>query len=401
MPPRPLSKVARARAARAGKAAAAEENVAQPVVEGVAAEEDAPTAAASVDAPEPVASTSATDGAPAGNFAEQLFPPAKALPSEPMDLDETQEDGEGDTEMLVTEGAQGGKGVLPVEPGPENGAEAGPEPNGRKREKGKERERPVPATGAAKRAAAGEMQSMQDVGKDPAHLADGLEALGQQNYKGKAMTDPIKSVTVSRLGQNDCTHSARDLRCTRMPPQDKWDLLPAFLAVKGLVKQHIDSFNYFVDVELQAILRANARITSDVDPNFYLEYTDIRVGAPERPDEGAANPTIAPHECRLRDLSYSAPVYVSIKYTRGRQEIVSKGIRIGRLPIMLRSNKCVLTGKNKAQLAAMNECPLDPGGYFVVKGTEKVILVQEQLSKNRIIVETEPKKGLVQASVTS
>jgi DNA-directed RNA polymerase III subunit RPC2 len=49
----------------------------------------------------------------------------------------------------------------------------------------------------------------------------------------------------------------------------------------------------------------------------------------------------------------------------------------------------------------MTECPLDPGGYFVVKGTEKVILVQEQLSKNRIIVETDEKKGLVQASVTS
>lgn len=68
---------------------------------------------------------------------------------------------------------------------------------------------------------------------------------------------------------------------------------------------------------------------------------------------------------------------------------------------MLRSNKCVLTGKSQAQLALMTECPLDPGGYFVVKGTEKVILVQEQLSKNRIIVETEPRKGLVQASVTS
>lgn len=36
----------------------------------------------------------------------------------------------------------------------------------------------------------------------------------------------------------------------------------------------------------------------------------------------------------------------------------------------------------------MGECPLDPGGYFVVKGTEKVILIQEQLSKNRIIIDT-------------
>jgi len=68
---------------------------------------------------------------------------------------------------------------------------------------------------------------------------------------------------------------------------------------------------------------------------------------------------------------------------------------------MLRSNKCVLENKNEEQLARMVECPLDPGGYFVVKGTEKVILVQEQLSKNRIIVETDPVKGIVQASVTS
>ncbi|KAF8622616.1 hypothetical protein AX15_006873 [Amanita polypyramis BW_CC] len=68
---------------------------------------------------------------------------------------------------------------------------------------------------------------------------------------------------------------------------------------------------------------------------------------------------------------------------------------------MLRSNKCVLTGRSDADLARMTECPLDPGGYFVVKGTEKVILVQEQLSKNRIIVETDNAKGIVQASCTS
>lgn len=61
----------------------------------------------------------------------------------------------------------------------------------------------------------------------------------------------------------------------------------------------------------------------------------------------------------------------------------------------------MLTGRNEAQLARMTECPLDPGGYFIVKGTEKVILVQEQLSKNRIIVEIDPTKGVVQASCTS
>lgn len=70
---------------------------------------------------------------------------------------------------------------------------------------------------------------------------------------------------------------------------------------------------------------------------------------------------------------------------------------------MLRSNKCVLNQANDTKLAQYNECPLDPGGYFVVKGTEKVILVQEQLSKNRIIVETDGRGAgvSVQASVTS
>ena len=51
-------------------------------------------------------------------------------------------------------------------------------------------------------------------------------------------------------------------------------------------------------------------------------------------------------------------------------------------------------------MALVHECPLDPGGYFIINGTEKVILVQEQLSKNRVIVEQESKKGTVQASVT-
>lgn len=66
---------------------------------------------------------------------------------------------------------------------------------------------------------------------------------------------------------------------------------------------------------------------------------------------------------------------------------------------MLRSSNCVLSNKSEYELAKMNECPLDPGGYFVVKGQEKVILIQEQLSRNRMIVE-ESKFGM-QCTVTS
>ncbi|KAF3989455.1 hypothetical protein FT662_02821 [Candidozyma haemuli var. vulneris] len=206
---------------------------------------------------------------------------------------------------------------------------------------------------------------------------DSFSPLLQEEYKGKKLYDPINTA------------------------EDKWQLLPAFLKVKGLVKQHLDSFNYFVDVDLKKIIKANELVLSDVDPQFYLKYLDIRVGHKSSSPPGTKEVIMAPHECRLRDLTYSAPIYVDVEYTRGRKIIMHKDLEIGRMPVMLRSNKCVLDGIDEQQMAKFEECPIDPGGYFIVNGTEKVILVQEQLSKNRIIVEADEKKGIVQASVTS
>jgi DNA-directed RNA polymerase III subunit RPC2 len=122
-----------------------------------------------------------------------------------------------------------------------------------------------------------------------------------------------------------------------------------------------------------------------VHPNDLIFIWSMQVGPPSRTDAESHSPFITPHECRLRDLTYSAPIFVNIVYWRNGAAISNKGVYIGRMPIMLRSNKCHLAGKSHAELARMTECPLDPGGYFVVKGTEKVILVQEQLSKNRSV----------------
>ncbi|EDU46320.1 DNA-directed RNA polymerase III subunit RPC2 [Pyrenophora tritici-repentis Pt-1C-BFP] len=207
---------------------------------------------------------------------------------------------------------------------------------------------------------------------------DEFAALLEPFYYGKSMTDPINTA------------------------RDKWNLLPAFLKTKGLVKQHVDSYNHFVDVELKKIIKVNRFVRSDFDPKFLLEYTDIRVLAPNRQEEDDLDhhkSTVTPNECRLRDMTYAAPIVVDIIYTRGNAKVKRTGIKIGRMPIMLKSNKCVLAGKNDNDMAVMGECPLDPGGYFITRGQEKVILVQEQLNKNRVIVESA--KGIMQASVTS
>src|ERR1700722_13120456 len=91
--------------------------------------------------------------------------------------------------------------------------------------------------------------------------ADAFDALLQPFYYNKSLTDPIDTA------------------------RDKWNLLPAFLKVKGLVKQHIESFNHFVEVELQKIIDAEPRIFSDVDPNFYIKYQKIYIGKPCRIEE--------------------------------------------------------------------------------------------------------------------
>ncbi|GMN19792.1 hypothetical protein TIFTF001_039892 [Ficus carica] len=184
---------------------------------------------------------------------------------------------------------------------------------------------------------------------------------------------------------------------------DKYQLLPEFLKVRGLVKQHLDSFNYFVNTDIKKIVRANNRIVSSVDPSIYLRFTDVRIGEPSVTMDGVSE-KLNPQTCRLSDLTYAAPIKVDIEYIHGSHsqkiQSVKTDVVIGRMPIMLRSCCCVLYGKDEAELAKLGECPLDPGGYFVVKGTEKVLLIQEQLSKNRIIIDAD-KKGNINASVTS
>ncbi|KAF2722027.1 beta and beta-prime subunits of DNA dependent RNA-polymerase [Polychaeton citri CBS 116435] len=208
---------------------------------------------------------------------------------------------------------------------------------------------------------------------------DDLDALLRPFYYTKSLTDPINTA------------------------QDKWNLLPAFLKVKGLIKQHTDSYDYFVNTEIKSIVRANAMIKSDSDPHRkFIQFTDIRVGNPCRlEDQGAGyvESTVTPNECRLRDMTYAAPIYVDYIYAKSTGKVKRSNVLIGRMPVMLRSSKCVLSGKSESEMSLLNECAVDPGGYFVVRGQEKVILVQEQLSKNRVIVESF--KGTIQASVTS
>ena len=168
--------------------------------------------------------------------------------------------------------------------------------------------------------------------------------------------------------------------------EDKWKLVPSFLRLRGLVKQHIDSFNYFLNVSIKEIIRANSQLVSEYDHSFYLKFNDIRVGMPHQ-REGHDEWKLMPHECRVRDMTYHAPIQVEIEYTvKGRIQRV-RDLTIGYMPMMLGASNCWLKDMSHEDMARVKECPYDPRGYFIIKGVEKVLLIQEQMSKNRIIIE--------------
>ncbi|KAL2915844.1 DNA-directed RNA polymerase III complex subunit Rpc2 [Polyrhizophydium stewartii] len=237
----------------------------------------------------------------------------------------------------------------------------------------------------------------------PGHGAAGAAGHGAQAPEVKPVAKGKGSSLFSTdtHGRDDMRYAGKKLTDPINTAEDKWRLLPAFLQTKGLVKQHLDSFNYFLETDIKMIVKANARIDSDIDPLFYLKFLDIRVRPPQAEDtqRGVAY-ELTPNECRLRDITYAGTITVDIEYVRGKQIITKKGIDIGRMPIMLKSSRCVLNNKSPDEVAKLGECPLDPGGYFIIRGVEKVILIQEQLSKNRIIVETD-RMGCICANVTS
>ena len=90
-------------------------------------------------------------------------------------------------------------------------------------------------------------------------------------------------------------------------------------------------------------------------------------------------------------FSYSAPLYVDITKTMIREDedpqvTQHNKMFIGKIPIMLRSTYCLLSGLTDRDLTELNECPLDPGGYFIINGSEKVLIAQEKMATNTVYV---------------
>lgn len=173
--------------------------------------------------------------------------------------------------------------------------------------------------------------------------------------------------------------------------QNKHLLIKKYLEQHSLVESNVISFNDFVQNKMQQIVQEiNDTLDSD---EIDIKLGKVRIEKPNIIEADGSTTRITPAIARLRSLTYSAPVFVelTVKYA-GQTD--SAEVEIGRIPVIVRSAVCNTYGMTKDELRGNYMDPLDPGGYFIINGNERVMVMSEDLAPNQPFIE-EGRNGLM------
>jgi len=188
-----------------------------------------------------------------------------------------------------------------------------------------------------------------------------------------------------------------------------WILIESYFKhkhLKQLVKHQLESYNYFVNNQIQQTIEMfnPLLIASDHDyikeHNLYrleieITFENFSIYRPQIYENNGSTKIMFPQEARLRNFSYSSAMTIdlNIKYTVRNGENYKnvlnyqkkiKNVHIGKLPIMLKSDLCVLNQYKHLDHNETGECYMDPGGYFIINGSEKTCISQERAAENQI-----------------
>ncbi len=169
-------------------------------------------------------------------------------------------------------------------------------------------------------------------------------------------------------------------------------LIQKYFEEQSFVDSDIESFNHFIDFELQQIVEENKEIIPTIIPHnvddYRIRFDKIWVVKPEIIEADGSRKEIYPMEARLRKITYSSPMFISVSaHINGVQRDSINELQIGNLPIMLKSKWCHLHKMNRDELISKGEDPDEPGGYFIINGTEKVLITIEDLASNTVLIE--------------
>jgi len=184
---------------------------------------------------------------------------------------------------------------------------------------------------------------------------------------------------------------------------DLWTVFRKFIEETGLARQHLDSYNRLVLNEIQRIIgqigevrpqarmigyrrrRPGAAAALAHRPDVKLILGRARFGEPEIKEYEGYPRKVTPLESRIRGITYTAPLIVEVTLVKDGVVEKSKELKIADFPIMIKSVLDPLSRLSPEEQVKWGEDPGDPGGYFIINGSEKVIVAQEDLAVNRII----------------
>ena len=196
-----------------------------------------------------------------------------------------------------------------------------------------------------------------------------------------------------------------------------WKIIEAYFKghyLQRLVRHQIESYNYFIGTQIQntinmfnpVIIHSEQDYFPELDEyNLELEinFTNFHIYRPQIHENTGASKLMYPHEARLRNFTYASAMTmdINIKIIRRYGDELEffemfckklKKIHIGKIPIMLKSDICVLSQHKHMNSDITGECKFDPGGYFIINGSEKTVLAQERACENKVYC-FENKKG--------
>lgn len=191
--------------------------------------------------------------------------------------------------------------------------------------------------------------------------------------------------------------------------ENPWKLITSYFGnnhLDRLVRHQLESYNNFTEnnIEKTIMMFNPVLIRSEHDYvkakdlytlEIYITFTNFQIHKPQIHENNGATKLMFPQEARLRNFTYCSNITVdiNIKYvTRSGENLdhlqtsykVINKIQIGKLPIMLKSNLCILKHFTHLNSNILGECKYDPGGYFIINGSEKTVLAQERAAQNKV-----------------
>ncbi|MFQ3275652.1 MAG: DNA-directed RNA polymerase beta subunit [Candidatus Nanohaloarchaea archaeon] len=156
---------------------------------------------------------------------------------------------------------------------------------------------------------------------------------------------------------------------------------------RNIVKHQIDSYNRFVEERVQAILNEVGEIKPELPDGeeLVIKIVDVDIKRPKINEADGSVREITPKEARMRDLTYSSEIKVTMTPIFEGVQQESEEVTIGEIPVMVGSDLCWSSEWDEEEKRENGEDPEDPGGYFIINGSEKTLICMEEMVNNKPI----------------